>query len=66
MSAKILILLAVSIPCLLVVSVIVAAPGNPTATYSIEWWTVDGGGGSSSFGGFGGGHSGGGEASRGW
>lgn len=48
MSAKIMSILTVSILCLLVVSVIAAAPSEPAATYSIEWWTVEGGGGGSS------------------
>ena len=48
MSRKFLILLAVLITGLLAVSVIMAAPDEPAATYSIDWWTVDGGGGSSS------------------
>jgi ABC-type transport system substrate-binding protein len=50
MSTKIMIFLAVLIACLLVVSVsaIAAAPAAPAATYTIDWWTVDGGGGGSS------------------
>jgi ABC-type transport system substrate-binding protein len=48
MSTKIMIFLAALIACLLVVSAIAAAPADPTATYAIEWWTVDGGGGGSS------------------
>jgi hypothetical protein len=48
MSAKIMTLLAVAILCLLMVSVIAAAPDQPAADYAIPWWTVDGGGGGSS------------------
>jgi hypothetical protein len=48
MFTKITILLAVSILCLLAVSVIANAADAPAATYSIGWWTVDGGGGGSS------------------
>jgi hypothetical protein len=47
MSAKFMMLLAVVIVCLLAVSVIAAAPGEPAALYSIDLWTVAGSGGSS-------------------
>ncbi|CAG0936544.1 hypothetical protein TFLX_05425 [Thermoflexales bacterium] len=41
MSTKIMILLTASILCLLAVSAIMAAPDEPAAAYSIEWWAMD-------------------------
>jgi len=47
MPRKISILLLFVVLCLMVASVILAAPDSPTGGLSIPWWTVDGGGGTS-------------------
>jgi hypothetical protein len=42
-------LLVLLVFCLVVATVITAAPGSPSGGFAIKWWTVDGGGGMSNY-----------------